>query len=186
MTTSALPWICLYVAVILAACSGDTADKPPGVRVLVATPLADADYETLSKKASATKCLLGAAEYVQSGQPIVVRHKLDAGLDAAQQGLTADLVLTTVCEQSSSHDDLAYGTDDELIKQLLAPPGSECGLIVTLRVADDETRCEIAADPMLCDASAMPCVMEAASTSTTGDGSESAETTDPSTSESDG
>lgn len=190
MNTATIPCTCVAAALALAACGSDTTTEPTGPRVLVAMPPADAPYDELLGLAG-EGCLVEAAPAettggtgetaddgasstgddrpgVHANQALVIRHRLDAALAVRQQALTPEVVLATVCGQKLL-DDVAYGADGQLIKPTVAPRGAECGLIVTLRVAELETRCEIPADPTTCDASATPCKDEAASSSGSGE-----------------
>lgn len=85
-------------------------------------------------------------------------------MDAAQQRLTADLELASVCDRRTLAG-VEYGADGQLIAPLRA--GSECGLLITRRVANTESRCEIPADAERCKPAAMPC----AASSSSGDSS---------------
>lgn len=202
MNASPIAFMCVSAALALAACKGDAMIEPVGPRVLVATPPANAPYEALLGKAGEA-CLVegetegetetggagdgestgetgGETAGLRAGQPIVVRHRLDPDLVARQQALRPEVVLETVCMQQKL-DHVAYASDGELIKPAVAPLGAECGLIVTLRVAELETRCEIPADGELCDVESMPCSPEAASSSggSSGGSSSAGETDGP-------
>lgn len=142
-------------------------------QVLVATPLADAGYDELlahpEKHGRPAGCLYTGDPAVSSiggDQPIFIRHRLGTDVDAAQQRLTADLELASVCNRLTLAG-VEYDADDQLIAPLRAPAGSECGLLITLRVANTESRCEIPADAERCKPAAMPC----AASSSSGDSS---------------
>lgn len=143
-------------------------------QVLVATPLADAAYDELldnpEKHGRPAGCLHTGDPAVSSiggDQPIFIRHRLNTDVDAAHQRLTADLVLESVCAPLTLAG-VEYDADGQLIAPLRAPVGSECGLLITLRVANTESRCEIPPDAERCKPAAMPCEASSSSGGSTG------------------
>jgi len=147
-------------------------------QVQIYTPLAEVgEKATAGTPAGCLHVAGGEVGFIRGDQPLFIRHGLDKGVLAAQPQLTADLTLETVCDRTTA-EDIAYAADGQLVKPLRAPPGAECGLVVTLTVANAETRCETPADPERCGPEATPC--PTAGSSSSGEGGSGSASTDAS------